>query len=290
MRLCGRILDLQRPQLVAILNLTPDSFSDGGQLPTLDAVRRRAATLVADGADILDLGGESTRPGAATVSEDEEAGRVLPAIAALTAAFDVPIAVDTRRAGVAREAVALGAAMINDVSGFGDPHMAQVVAASGAAWVLVHMPHAVGAMAWSERSAAMPAAVSAAVARIAADLGAAATRAEAAGVARGQLAIDPGLGFGKSIAQNLALLLHQAPLAKLQLPLYVGPSRKSFLGALSGTAVDDRLGATAAAVTAAVLAGAAFVRVHDVRVMRQVVDVAAAIRAARHPRHNRPSP
>ena len=278
MRLRDRDYDLRKPLLVGIVNLTPDSFSDGGALPNLDAVLRRAEELVRDGADILDWGGESTRPNAAPVSAEEEAERVLPAVALLARHLDVPLSVDTRRAAIAEAALDLGAAMVNDVSGFGDPAMGQVVARTGAAWVLMHMPHAVGQMAPSQKVEALPSDCDAALAQIAAELAVAVARAEAAGVSRSQLAIDPGIGFGKSLAQNLALLRHSEALARLGLPLYVGPSRKSFLGAITGTAADDRLGATAAAVTAAVLAGAAMVRVHDVRVMRQVMDVAVAVR------------
>ncbi len=280
MNLRDRHFDLHKPLLVGIVNLTPDSFSDGGQLPTLDHLLRRAEQLVRDGADILDLGGESTRPHAAPVSADEEAERVLPALASLADRLDVPLSVDTRRAAIAAAALDLGAAMVNDVSGFGDPAMGDVVARTGAAWVLMHMPHAVGQMGASQKVAALPDDPLAAIRQIAAELADAVARAEAAGVARAQLAIDPGIGFGKSLQQNLALLRPSGALARLGLPLYVGPSRKSFLGAITGAPVDDRLGATAAAVTAAVLAGAAFVRVHDVHVMRQVLDVAASIREA----------
>lgn len=284
MQFRGTPVDLSRPLLVGILNLTPDSFSDGGELPTLDAVLRRAEQLVAEGADLLDLGGESTRPGAAEVPVEVEIARVVPAIEALAARLAVPLAVDTRRAAVARPALAAGAAMVNDVSGCGDPAMAGVVRETGAAWVLMHMPHAVGAMAWSERTQAMPTDVLAALGKIADDLRVSVQRAVEAGVDRSQLALDPGLGFGKTVAQNLASLQGSTPLARLGLPLYFGPSRKSFLCAVSrpGTAEAprDRVFGTAAAVTAAVLAGAAFVRVHDVAAMRQVLDVATAIRDA----------
>ncbi len=280
MQLRDRHFDLRKPLLVGILNLTPDSFSDGGQLPTLDDLLRRAEQLVRDGADILDLGGESTRPNATPVSAEQEAGRVLPAIAALAQRVDVPLSVDTRRAGVARAALELGAAMVNDVSGFGDPQMGEIVARSGAAWVLMHMPHAVGQMAPSQKIASLPDEPQAALRQIADDLAVTVARAVAAGVDRQQLAIDPGLGFGKSVQQNLVLLRRSDALAALDLPLYLGPSRKSFLGVVTGASVADRLGATAAAVAAAVFAGASFVRVHDVRLMRQVLDVAASIRDA----------
>jgi dihydropteroate synthase len=173
--------------------------------------------------------------------------------------------------------------MVNDVSGFGDPQMAEVVVRHGAAWVLMHMPHAVGAMPWSQASAAMPHDLAAGVAQVVAGLQDCVGRAVAAGVAPGQLAVDPGIGFGKTVAQNLALLHIPPALAKLGLPVYVGPSRKSFIAAVARDhpSPAQREPGTAAAVTAAVLGGAAFVRVHDVAAMRQVVDVAHALRLAR---------
>ena len=279
MRLGGRELDLTRPLLVGILNVTPDSFSDGGQLPDAQAVLARASQMLDDGADLLDIGGESTRPGAEPVGVDVELQRVLPAFAALQG-LPVPLSIDTRRAKVADAALELGAVMVNDVSGFGDPDMGAVVARHGAAWVLMHMPHAVGAMPQSGRAGAMPAGVAVGLERVAQDLEAAVQRAVAAGVDRRQIAVDPGVGFGKTLQQNLAFLRGGGPLATLGLPLYLGPSRKSFIGAVSGAPVGDRVWGTAAAVTAAVLGGAAFVRVHDVAAMRQVVDVATALRDA----------
>jgi dihydropteroate synthase len=286
MRLGQRTLDPARPLLVGILNLTPDSFSDGGELPDIDAVLRRAERLVRDGADLLDLGGESTRPGASPVSAVDECLRVVPAISAVSQRLPVPLSVDTRRSTVAREALAAGAVMVNDVSGFGDTSMGEVVAMAGAAWVIMHMPASPAAMQWSRPAGAIPDDVDAALERIAGDLTASVQRATAAGVSRDQIAIDPGIGFGKSVAQNLALLAPDTPIARIGLPLYFGPSRKSFLAAVIGglgraaPSPRERVHATAAAVTAAVLAGAAFVRVHDVKEMRDVLDVAAAIRDA----------
>lgn len=281
MRLGGRELDLRRPFLVGVLNLTPDSFSDGGQLLKPGQALDRARLLMDQGADLLDLGGESTRPGASEVGEQEELERVAPAVRAITAALPIPVAVDTRRSRVAAEVLRCGAAMINDVSGFSDPAMGRVVAESGAAWVLMHMPHALGAMGWSQASEDWPEDVDVAITRIANDLEGAVARALAAGVAREQLAIDPGIGFGKTVAQNLALLRPQHALAKLGLPLYLGPSRKSFLRAVArpGTAdlPSEREFGTAVAVAAAVWAGAAFVRVHEVAAMRQAMDTALAV-------------
>ena len=272
------------PLLVAIVNVTPDSFSDGGQLLTLQDVVARGLQCVAQGADLLDVGGESTRPGAAEVSQQEEWQRVVPAIQALVASQTLPVWVDSRRATVAAAALQAGASGVNDVSGFGDPAMAGVVLQAGVPWVLMHMPHKVGAMQASAAVAVMPETTSDGVAAVAADLAAVVQRAVQAGVRREQLLLDPGIGFGKSADQNLALCQVLGPLQSLGLPVYVGPSRKSFVRAVArpGTAdlPSDRVWGTAAAVTAAVLAGAAVVRVHDVAAMRQVVDVAWAIRQA----------
>ena len=278
MKLGSRVLDDDRVHLVGILNLTPDSFSDGGQLPNLDAAIRRAEAMVAGGADLLDLGGESTRPGATPVPAALELERVLPVVRALASRLDVPLSVDTRRAAVADPCISSGASMINDVSGFSDPAMGPLVARTGVGWVLMHMPHRVGDMGWSERAGPMPSGLQAGLQRVADDLQGSVARALTDGVQREQLAVDPGIGFGKTLAQNLAFLRHHGPVARLNLPVFVGPSRKSFVGAVSGAEVGERLMGTAAAVTAVVLAGACFVRVHDVTEMRQVVDVAWAIR------------
>lgn len=272
------------PLLVAIVNVTPDSFSDGGQLLTLDDIVARGLQCVAQGADLLDVGGESTRPGAAEVSEQEELRRVVPAIQALVACQALPVWVDTRRASVAEAALQAGASGVNDVSGFGDPAMASVVQQAGVPWVLMHMPHKVGAMQASAAVVAMPKAAAEGVMAVAAGLAATVQRAVQSGVRPEQLLLDPGIGFGKSVEQNLALCQVLGPLQALGLPVYVGPSRKSFVRAVSrpGTAElpTERVWGTAAAVTATVLAGASVVRVHDVAAMRQVVDVAWAIRQA----------
>ena len=279
MRIVGRRLDLSRPLVMGILNVTPDSFSDGGELRSARDVLAKAQQLVTDGADILDVGGESTRPGAAAVSIAAELGRVINVISMLSHHVAVPISIDTRRAIVARAALAAGAHLVNDVSGFADPEMADVVRESGAGWVVMHMPHDAGQMGWSRASEGMPDGVVAARQRVADDLGAVVQRAVIKGVARDQLALDPGIGFGKSVAQNLGFLRAFGPVARLGLPILVGPSRKSFIGEVTGAAVTERLHGTSAAVAAAILAGARIVRVHDVAAMRQVVQVAAAIRA-----------
>ncbi len=280
LRIAGGALDLACPAVVGILNVTPDSFSDGGELATSAAVIDRAAAMVGDGADVLDIGGESTRPGAATVSVDEELTRVLPAIEAIANRFTIPISIDTRRAVVAARSLTAGARLVNDVSGFGDPAMGSVVAKAGAGWILMHMPHDVGAMCWSTRTEGMPSGVVEGLQTAASALQLRVEAAEEAGVDRSQLAIDPGIGFGKSQVQNLGFLRGFGPVAKLDLPILVGPSRKSFLGNVTGKPPGQRVFGTAAAVTAAVLAGAVLIRVHDVAAMRDVVDVAHAIKTA----------
>ncbi len=265
------------PALVAILNVTEDSFSGDGLAAHPDTIADAALRASRAGADLLDIGAESTRPGAAAVDPSLESERVVAAIRAVRAVSDLPIAVDTRRAATAAAALGAGAVMVNDTSGGHDAEMADVVARSGAGWVLMHAPHAIGDQGWSAAVEAMPTEVEAGVAQVAADLAQRVRAAVDAGVARDQLALDPGIGFGKTVAQNLAFLRAQQALASLALPVYLGPSRKSALGAITGTAPDDRLGASAAATTAAVFAGARFVRVHDVAEMRQALDVAWAI-------------
>jgi dihydropteroate synthase len=261
------------PRLVGVLNVTPDSFSDGGQLDTPAALLTRARELLAGGAARLDVGGESTRPGAAPVPVREELARVVPAIETLAAAGLGPLAVDTRRAAVAAAALAAGATQVNDVeAGTVDPEMLPTVADSGAEYVLMHMrgeprtmqraPHyrdVVGEVAEFLRS------------RLAA--------AEAAGIAAPRLRIDPGIGFGKDLEHNLALLRALPELRSLGAPLYVGVSRKRFLGQLTGEADPARrLLGSAAAVACCVAGGAQWLRVHDVAEMRAVAAVAAAVR------------
>lgn len=270
------------PALVAILNITADSFSGDGLAAgdgSLDAAALRDAitAAIAAGADLLDVGAESTRPGAAPVPEPVERLRVARAVQIAAEVTDLPIAVDTRRATTAAAALAAGAVMVNDTSGAHDVEMAELVAQTGAGWVLMHAPHSIGTQGWSRTSDGFPKDVELGLQRTAEDLRLRIAAAERAGVARAQLAVDPGIGFGKSVAQNLAFLRPHPALASLGVPVYLGPSRKSALGAITGTPPEDRLGATAAATAAAVFAGARFVRVHDVEAMRQAIDVAWAI-------------
>jgi dihydropteroate synthase len=263
---------------MGVVNATPDSFSDGGRFLDRDAAVAQAERLVAEGADLLDVGGESTRPGAPDVPAGEQIARVVPVVAALRArGVATPISVDTRDAAVARAALDAGADLVNDVAGLADPHLARLVAERDVPVVLMHMRGTPADM-------ASRAAYGDVVAEVAAELAVALERAAAAGVRRERVILDPGLGFAKTPAHSLALL---AALPRLRAavggPLLVGPSRKGFIGAVTGAPVGDRLAGTLAAVTACVLAGVEILRVHDVAPARQAALVAAAIRAASVP-------
>jgi dihydropteroate synthase len=274
LRIGARIFEGPGPFLMGIVNATPDSFSDGGRFLARDAAVAHAERLLAEGADLLDVGGESTRPGAADVPPAEEIARVAPVIAALRGrGVAAPISVDTRKAEVARAALDAGADLVNDVSALADPALARLVAERGVPVVLMHMRGTPADM-------AARATYRDVVEDVAAELGAALGRAVAAGVRREQVILDPGLGFAKTAEQSVALLAALPRLRALGRPLLVGPSRKSFVGAISGAPVGDRLPGTLAAVAACVLAGVELIRVHDVAPARQAALVAAAIRAA----------
>jgi dihydropteroate synthase len=264
-----------RTLVMGVLNVTPDSFSDGGQ--ALDPARavELALAMEAAGADVLDIGAESTRPGAAPVSAEEEIARVIPVLAAVAPRVKIPISIDTYKAAVAAVAVDLGVSIVNDISGFDyDPGLAPLVAARGVAAVLMHTRG-------RPQDMYAHADYTDVVGEIAADLQRSVSRAEDAGVPRQRLIVDPGLGFAKRAPQSLAALVGLDRLAELGLPILVGPSRKSFLAAATGPLQpDQRDWATAAAVTAAVLGGAHLVRVHAVDRMVHVVRVADALRDA----------
>ncbi len=262
------------PFVMGVLNVTPDSFSDGGQHADAEAAVSHAQRLAAEGADLVDIGGESTRPGAPAVPEDEEIARVVPVIERLRALrFTLPISVDTRKATVAREAIRAGAAMVNDVQALADPKVAEVVAEAGVPVVLMHTRGTPEDM----QSRALYRDV---VAEVMQELLEALARARAAGIPPDRTILDPGLGFAKTADHNLTLLKRLGELRRLGRPMLVGSSRKSFIGKVTGASVGDRLPGTLAAVTACVLAGAEFVRVHDVAPARQAALVACAIREA----------
>ncbi len=280
----------RRTLLMGVLNVTPDSFSDGGQLDSVQAVVDRAEKMLADGADILDLGGESTRPGAAAVSATEEIARVLPALEALRGAWpQVPVSIDTYKAEVADAALAAGADIINDIWGalhgltaverarwraqatdgratvLTPTSMAQAAARRGCPVILMHnRPDRNYADFWPD---------------VLGDLHASVAVARAAGVAERQIWVDPGFGFAKGPAQNLEVLRDLSRIVSLGFPVLVGTSRKSTLGKVLGATVDDRLEGGGATVVWAIQQGAAMVRVHDVREMARFARMADAIKA-----------
>jgi dihydropteroate synthase len=272
----GSTLPLGRRTLImGILNITPDSFADGGVHFDPDAAIRSAMDMVDAGADILDVGGESTRPGAAPLPVDEELRRVAPVIEAIASRVRVPISIDTYKADVAERALDLGATIVNDISAFVyDPRLAEVAARRGAGVVLMHN---------RGRSAKMYefAVYDDVVADVSRELMERAEAAMAAGVRRQRIVLDPGVGFAKRAEHSLAVLSRLAEFHSLGFPILSGPSRKSFLqSGLGERPPSGRLWGTAAAVTASVLAGAHIVRVHDVREMADVVRVADAIAAS----------
>jgi dihydropteroate synthase len=264
--------------VMGVLNVTPDSFSDGGRYPDLDSAVAHARLMAAEGADLIDVGGESTRPGAVRVAAEEEGRRVLPVIGELAAA-GLTVSVDTYRASVAEQALAAGARIVNDVSGgLGDPDMARVVRDAGCPWVLMH---------WRGHSADMAALAhyDDVVTDVRAELMSRVDEALAAGVDAGQLVLDPGLGFAKNATHNWALLAHLEAFTGTGLPVLIGSSRKSFLGSLLAgpdgavRPTSGREAATTALTLFAALNGAWGVRVHEVAPNVDAALVAAAIRA-----------
>ncbi len=270
-----------RVTIVGVLNATPDSFSDGGRIVSgearvdLVAAVEAAAALLAGGAHVLDVGGESTRPGARAVPAEVETLRVVPVIEAVAKRFDAPICVDTRKAAVARAALEAGACALNDVSGLRfDPELARVAARLGAALVLGHLRGTPETMHEAPRFTDV-------VVEVGDELAASVAAARAAGVPEERLVVDPGLGFGKDLRENLELLANLGRLReRLGLPLLVGPSRKSFLGRITGDPVEERDLATAAACALAAFLGADAVRVHDAAGASRAVAVGRALRDA----------
>jgi len=262
-----------RTALMGVVNVTPDSFSDGGQFLDTRTAVDHCRRLADDGADILDVGGESTRPGAADVPAGEEVRRVVPVIEAAASRLDVPISVDTGKPDVARAALEAGAAMINDVTAGSDPAMFALAAERGVPIVLMHMKGTPRTMQQNPRYDDV-------VGEIAAFLAARLDAASGAGVPTERVIVDPGIGFGKTAEHNFEIIARLGELGALGCPVLVGPSRKSFIGRVLGLDVGERLLGTAAAVVACVLGGAHVVRVHTVAEMRQVCDIADAVRRA----------
>lgn len=258
---------------MGIVNVTPDSFHDGGRTVEVQAAVARGLQLAREGADWLDVGGESTRPGAAPVPADEEARRVVPVIRGLRGHLPgLPISVDTQKAVVARQALEAGASAVNDVSALADPDMAAVVAAAGCDVVLMHMRGTPADMQVDPRYDDV-------VEDVCAWLLARVAVARGAGIAPERIHLDPGIGFGKTVEHNLALIRHLPRLVATGYPVVVGASRKSFIGrVLDLPSTEDRLEGSLAVAALAAWSGAAAIRVHDVRETRRVVDLVAAVR------------
>jgi dihydropteroate synthase len=262
---------------MGVLNVTPDSFSDGGQFFSFDQAIEQAERMIAEGADMIDVGGESTRPGSEFVSEEEELRRVVPVIARLAASVSIPISIDTTKSSVARAALKAGAEIVNDISGLRfDPSIADVAARAGAGLILMHSRG-------TPKDMQQLPPVEDIVGEVISGLRESVAIAEQRGVPREGSVIDPGIGFGKTAEQNVELIakLDQIAAAFPDLPLMIGTSRKSFIGKLLNNApADERLFGTIASVVAAVLNGAQIVRVHDVKAVAEAVKIVDAIRQA----------
>ncbi len=265
----------QRTLVMGILNVTPDSFYDGGRYADTQSAVQRALQMVQEGADIIDIGGESTRPGSQPVPEEEELRRVIPVIEAVRAQVDVPISIDTTKSSVAVRALQAGACLVNDISGLGfDPHMAQVVAEHGAMCCIMHIQGTPQTMQVNPQYADV-------VGDISAYFEQRLALAERAGIARNRIWLDPGIGFGKRVEHNLEILRRLREFTRFGLPLLIGVSRKSFIGKVLGDLpVAERLEGTAAAVAVAIMNGANVVRVHDVQAMVRVARVVDAVMRA----------
>ena len=263
-----------RTLVMGVLNVTPDSFSDGGKYAAADAAVEHGLRLGAEGADLIDVGGESTRPGSPPVAIEEELRRVVPVVRELARRGKVPVSIDTTKAEVARRALDAGAEVVNDVSGLQrDPELGKVIAASGAAVCLMHMR---GTPADMQQHADY----SDLLGEVHDELSQAIARAREAGIADDRIALDPGLGFAKAAEHNLLLLRRLRELTQLGRPLLAGASRKSFLGKLSGKPAAERVVGSLAAAVVAVQNGASMVRAHDVAATREALAVADAVRAS----------
>lgn len=268
----GRLVVSGRvPRVMGIVNVTPDSFSDGGRFQAADEAVGHALRLVDEGADLLDIGGESSRPGAGPVPLDEELRRVLPVIETVAQRVAVPISIDTTKAEVARRALEAGASIINDIQALGGaPELPRLAAETGAGVVLMHM-------AGTPRTMQQDPHYNDVVGEVVAFLQARIAAAETAGIPRTRIAVDPGIGFGKTGAHNLVILRNLDRFATLGCTLLVGTSRKRFLGTLTGRPPAERAVATVASSLAAVVRGASVVRVHDVAAMVDAIKVWSAI-------------
>ncbi len=262
----------QRTAVMGILNVTPDSFYDGGRYAQTEAAVRRALQMVEEGADVLDIGGESTRPGSQPVPEEEELRRVLPVIEAVRERTDVPISIDTTKSRVAEQALQAGACMVNDISGLGfDPRMAEVVARHGALCCIMHIQGTPQTMQQNPQYEDV-------VRDISCYFEERLALAERAGIPRENIWLDPGIGFGKTVEHNLEILRRLREFTAFGLPILIGTSRKSFIGKILGNLPpEERLEGTGATVAIAIMNGANAVRVHDVREMARVARMTDAV-------------
>lgn len=274
LQLASGKLDLTRPRVMGILNVTPDSFADGGRYNRFDSALRRAEEMAAEGADIIDIGGESTRPGAQAVSESEELDRVIPVLEKVAASVNVPVSVDTSKPGVMAEAVRSGAAMINDINALRSEGALQTAAGLGVPVCLMHMQG-------EPRTMQQAPVYTDVVAEIEVFLRERINACIQAGIGRGRLLIDPGFGFGKTLQHNVQLMRNLSVFTNLNLPIVVGLSRKSMLGFLLGgvqpVPVERRLYGSLAAAAWSVLQGVHILRVHDVAATVDVFRVLSAI-------------
>lgn len=266
----GKPLDLSRPAVMGVLNLTPDSFSGDGLADDVEAACERALALAAAGAAVIDIGGESTRPGAARVSVRDELARVLPVIERLAPRLTVPMSIDTRHAEVMRAAVGAGAGLINDIAALREPQALAAAAALGVPVILMHMQGEPGTMQQAPHYDDV-------VGEVAAFLAQRVAACEAAGIARERLLVDPGFGFGKTAEHNLALLRGLPVVCQRGLPVVAGLSRKALIGAVTGAPVTQRLGGSIALAVLAAQRGARLLRVHDVEATMQALALLNAV-------------
>ncbi len=267
---CGNFhLDLSRPLVMGIINVTPDSFSDGGQHLRREAAITHAQQLIAEGADIIDIGGESTRPGAQPVGVQEELERVLPIIEGLRG-ISVPISIDTCKPEVMQAAISAGAQMVNDINALQDAAAMKAVSAGNVAVCLMHKQGDPQTMQQQPHYQNV-------IAEVGEFLRGRIAAAEAAGIGRERIVVDPGFGFGKTLEHNLDLLRHLGNLCELGVPVLAGLSRKSMLGAITGQDVNHRVAASVAAALIAVQRGASIVRVHDVRETVDALKILSAV-------------
>ena len=273
---CGaKTLNLsERTHIMGILNITPDSFSDGGHYFDFDAAVQRGIEMIREGADLIDIGGESSRPGADPVSTDEEMRRVIPVIERLSKQTDTPLSIDTTKARVAEAALEAGASIVNDISGLqNDPEMVRVTAEKGAPIILMHMRGTPGTMQNDTEYKDV-------IREVADFLDHAILEAVQGGIPKNSILVDPGIGFGKSVRDNFRIIRNLPEFGKLECPILMGVSRKSFIGKTIQKETDQRLAGSLAAVTACILNGAHIIRVHDVAASVDAARIADEIKRA----------